>query len=145
MAYDQAKADRICELLSHGKSLREASEAEGVSHATVLTWARDNEDFANQYRAAREVGDDVEFESLTDLADEEPERGPDGKVDPGWVTWQRNRVHARMWTLARKRPKKYGDKVQTELTGANGGPVQHEVTKIERVIVDPSAKNGSGT
>ncbi len=29
------------------------------------------------------------------------------------------------------------DKVQTELTGANGGPVQ--ITEVRRTIVDPSA------
>lgn len=141
MAYDQAKADRICEALSQGKSLREASEAEGVSHATVLTWARDNEAFANQYARAREIGDDLEFEGLDALSDEQPERGPDGKVDAAWVSWQKNRIDTRKWTLARKRPKKYGDKVQTELTGANGGPVQ--ITEVRRTIVDPKPGDAS--
>jgi hypothetical protein len=45
-------------------------------------------------------------------------------------------VDTRKWLLSKMLPKVYGDKLQAELTGANGGPVQHEVTKIERVIVD---------
>jgi hypothetical protein len=41
-------------------------------------------------------------------------------------------------------PKVYGDKVQTELTGPNGGPVQ--ISEVRRTIVDPSKpSNSSGT
>lgn len=123
MAYDQAKADRICDMLSQGKSLRESAEAVGLLHSTVLAWARDDEAFANQYTRAREIGDDVGFEGLDELADEQPERGPDGKVDAGWVAWQKTRLDTRKWTLARKRPKKYGDKVTQEHTGKDGGPI----------------------
>ena len=56
MAYDQAKADRICDALASGSSLRKAAEAEAMSHATVLRWVRENEAFADQYARAREAG-----------------------------------------------------------------------------------------
>jgi len=45
------------------------------------------------------------------------------------------RIDARKWILSKLAPKRFGDKVQTEITGANGGPVEFQ--KIERVIVSP--------
>lgn len=59
----------------------------------------------------------MEFERLEELADEQPERDDKGRVDPGWVAWQRGRVDVRKWTLARKRPKKYGDKLDLNHSG----------------------------
>ena len=92
---------------------------------------RDHEDFATNYARAREIGDDVEFERLTDMASEEPERGKFG-VDPGWVNWQKNRIDTFKWCLARKRPKKYGEKIQQEVTGKDGNPLQIVVVGIDK-------------
>ena len=40
------------------------------------------------------------------------------------VARNRLRVDARKWLASKMAPKKYGDKLQTELTGANGGSIQ---------------------
>ena len=129
MAFNQATADLICERLAGGESLRSICRDDGMpAHPTVLLWARENPEFADQYARAREIGDDHEFEGLQDLADEEPERGPTGAVDSGWVAWQKNRIDVRKWSLARKRPKKYGDKIETTVQGQDGGPVKMEAT-----------------
>lgn len=118
--FSQETADTICARLSEGESLRAICRDIGISHSTVLDLVREDEAFRNQYARARETGDEAEFEGLCDLADEAPERGPTGAVDPGWVKWQQNRIDTRKWTLARKRPKKYGDKIQTEMSGSVG-------------------------
>jgi hypothetical protein len=116
--YSQEVADAICARLAKGESLRGICAGEGMpDHSTVLKWARENEAFGNQYARAREDGDDFEFEGLEQLADEAPPRTVSGSVDAAWVTWQKNRVDLRKWTLARKRPKKYGDKLELGHTG----------------------------
>jgi hypothetical protein len=114
MPYSQTVADEICARLAKGQSLRGiCTDKEMPSPSTVMDWLRENADFAAQYARAREVGDDMEFERLEELADAEPERDSEtGRVDPGWVAWQKNRVDVRKWTLARKRPRKYGDKLE---------------------------------
>jgi hypothetical protein len=122
MSYDQATADEICRRLAEGESLRSiCRDPEMPAHSTVLDWALADTNFADQYARAREKGDEAEFEQLTELADASPERGPDGKVDGGWVAWQKNRIDTRKWSLARKRPKKYGDKL--ELAGDAKNPL----------------------
>lgn len=134
--YTQPVADIICKRLAEGESLRSICRDPGMpDHSTVLEWVRNSPEFANQYARARDVGDEAEFERLEELADEAPERTATGAVDTGWVAWQKNRVDTRKWTLARKRPKKYGDKGAIELTGPNGGPVQ--VTNIAIELVRP--------
>ena len=41
---------------------------------------------------------------------------------------RRVRIETRLKLLAKWDPKRYGDRLQAELTGANGGPVRSEVT-----------------
>ncbi len=128
--FDQAKADAICALISEGESLRKACEMHDLSHSTFLTWARDLSDFANQYARARDIGTDLEFEALGEMQSQVPERGPGGAVDSGWVAWKRLQVDTQKWALAKKAPKKYGEKL--DLT--HGGEVG--IRTFERRIVD---------
>lgn len=116
--YTQDLADAICNAIATGTSLRGAASAAGMHHSTVMCWARDRPDFANQYARAREIGNEVDFEGLQDLADEPPEKTASGAVDPGWVAWQRNRIDVRKWALSKKQPKKYGDKLDLNHGGS---------------------------
>lgn len=52
------------------------------------------------------------------------------------IEHRRLKIDARKWYAGKIAPKKYGDKVSTELSGPDGGPVQ--VARIERVIVRPT-------
>lgn len=130
MAYSQDIADRVCERLREGgSSLRAICRDLGVSHSTVLEWANNNiEGFADQYTRARELATLCEFEDFQDLADTTPERGPDGKVDGGWVRWHQSRLDARKWAWAKRMPKKFGDKL--ELAGSKESPLTVVVRKL---------------
>ncbi len=130
---DKAKADSICALLAEGKtSLRSACAELGVKHPTFLLWASEDPALADQYARAREAGTDSDFEALGELADETPERGPAGTVDPGWVAWKRLQVDTKKWELAKRAPKKYGDKIDLNHSGAV------RFGKIECVVIDPA-------
>jgi hypothetical protein len=46
------------------------------------------------------------------------------------VNWKRNQIDTFKWMLARKLPKKYGDKIAH--TGEDGGAIQFVVTRAGR-------------
>jgi len=145
--YDQQRADRICEALSQGQSLRKAAAAEGVSHVTVLQWIRDIPGFSDQYARAREAGWALLADELVEIADDssgDSYQDEDGKirVDQEVVARSRLRLDTRKWLLSKMLPKVYGDKVTQEHTGPNGGPVQ--ISEVRRTIVDPKPSDGSG-
>lgn len=151
--YTQEVADAICERLSDGESLRAICRDDAMpAQSTVFKWLADNDAFAEQYARTREAQAIHMADEILSIADEEctmirrskhggSEKDADEEdmvevvFDPTAVARNRLRVDARKWLAAKMAPKKYGDKVQTELTGPNGGPVQF--AKIERVIVRP--------
>ncbi len=115
--FSQEVADAVCKRVGEGESLRAACAAEGTTHPTFLRWCLEKQQLADQYTRAREIGADVEFEGLQDLADELPEKTVAGNVDPGWVAWQRGRIDVRKWALSKKAPRKYGDKLDLNHAG----------------------------
>lgn len=128
-SYTSELGHAICESIATGdKSLRQVSRDIGVPHSTILLWALKNEEFADQYARACEIRDEASMESLDDMRTEEPERvtisfGEDSSktsVDSGWVAWKRVQIDTLKWQLAKRRPKKYGDKIQQEHSGEVG-------------------------
>lgn len=126
-SFTQEVADQICERLAEGESLRSILKDEGMPGlSTVFRWLDDNEAFREQYTRARDIQADACFDELADMADEPPEKKVDGSVDPGWVNHQKLRIDTRKWAISKLAPKKYGDRLTTELTGKDGGPIQTE-------------------
>lgn len=121
MAYNQEKADGICERLAAGESLRKAAEAYGVAHSTVLEWNATNEAFADQYAHARAAGYALLADQLIEIADDSKNDTivtEDGKVvtNQEVVARSRLRVDTRKWMLSKMLPKIYGERL--ELAGA---------------------------
>ena len=126
-------ADNICERIANGESLRNiCRDADMPSKNTVLRWANDNSEFRDQYARAREEQEHFYFEDLIEIAD-------CVVPDAAEVAKARVQIDARKWVLSRMNPKKYGDRIQQEVSGS----IESEVTLIERIIVDPN-KNETG-
>jgi len=98
------------------RSLRAICREIGVSHTTFLDHVRDNQQLANQYTRAKEIGDDLAFDHLRELQTMEPERTRFG-VDPGWVAWKRQQIDTLKWELSKRNPKKYGERMAVEHSG----------------------------
>lgn len=126
------KAAKVCELVAEGQSLRAACEAAEVAKTSFLRWCDETPELADQYARARDKGNDAEFERLQEVVDEEPAIGPSGGVDAGWVAWKRLQVDTKKWALSKKAPKKYGDKLEHNVTGTL------HFNKITRQVVDPT-------
>jgi hypothetical protein len=123
--YTQEIADKICaEISTSIKSLRTICKQDGMpSVVSVMSWLRTNDEFLKQYTRAKEEQADMMVEDMLTIADENsqdhtPFTG--GNV----INRDRLRVDTRKWIASKLKPKKYGDKTTTEVTGADGGPIQ---------------------
>lgn len=132
--YSDEIASVICERIADGMSVRAICEAEDMpSKSTVFRWLADHSSFRDQYARAKEAQAEHLADEILDIAD-------DGRND--WMirtlrggieveventevlSRSRLRVDARKWLLSKMLPKKYGDKLTQEHTGADGGPVE---------------------
>lgn len=118
-ASDVPEADKVMEILAKieaGDSERSACDAVGMNRMTFRSRAL-KLGAANQYA-----------ESLGALAHAQAEKLEQAIEDmrAGVIDAQMARVEidARKWFASKFLPKRYGDKQTTELTGADGGPIQ---------------------
>lgn len=147
--FNQEIASGICERIADGESLRSICASDDMpAKSTVFKWLTQQNGFADQYAHAREAQADTLFDEMLDIADDARndwmERN--GKDDAGWeangehIQRSKLRLEARKWMAGKLRPKKYGDKITQEHTGADGGPVM--IQRIERVIKNPVVPDG---
>lgn len=128
--FTQDIADAICERLSLGESLRSICRDDAMpSQSMVFRWLVNNQQFREQYAHAREVQADSWADDIIEIADDssgdtvvDPESGNE-RFNSEYAARSRLRVDTRKWLMARMAPKKYGDKITQEHTGADGGPV----------------------
>lgn len=127
--YSAALAERICDHIRCGCSLRRAADKEGVSHSTVMTWALNNAVFSDQYARACEVRLSALEDKLLDLVEDGHQVAGRGLIGGNLLNAVKLEVETIKWMLAKLMPKKYGDRKAVELTGPNGGPVAVEGNK----------------
>ena len=140
----QAVIDQIADT---GKSLRSACAENDVKPSTFLRWISEDESLAEQYARAMQVRADTHFSEIVEISDTQEigtietakEWGVETKT-ADMVEHRRLRIDARKWVIARMNPKKYGDKITSEHTGPDGGPLQSEtVTRV--TFVRPEKKD----
>ena len=118
--YTDDMAQEILALISEGYSLRKACLQVGKPLKTVWSWMQKDEDFRSHYVRAKEESGDADQDKLDDIA----ERVLTGELDP-----QAARVAADIikWSASKKKPKKYGDRL--DLGNAGGQPLKIELVK----------------
>lgn len=139
----QEIVDAICHRICEGESLRSICRDQGMpSIGTVLRWMTEEEKFKDQYALALKIRSDAFFEEIFDIADDSSkdyvERlDGDGSAqmvaNAEHIQRSRLRVDTRKWAMGRMNPKKYGDLTRTELTGADGTPLQGLVTIVKEL------------
>ena len=123
-SYTKEMGDLICEGIAEGEALHRLCAREGYpGERTVYQWLEKDEIFAQQYAYARARQQDRYADEVVTIA-------ADKSIE---VDRARVMIDARKWLASKLAPKKYGDRTQTEITGANGGPV-----KIETSVLDVS-------
>ncbi len=123
-SYCDETVKEICRRLTLGQSLTTICADESMPGLTaVYEWLDKHEDFAKRYARARSDQADTIFEMTQDVSEEEPGLDEFGKIDNGWVAKQRMRIDVLKWRASKLKPKVYGDKVQQEHSGPDGGPI----------------------
>ena len=126
----------VCEQIASGKSLRAAlrSKKNLPTPQGFLRWLTDANDPAalalnSQYTRARALGWELLADEVLELADQPTESS---------VEAQRARLQfdARRWMLSKMLPKVYGDKIQQEVTGEGGGPIQLAAVDLRQLSDD---------
>lgn len=140
--YSAALAMEICDLIAKGNSIRTICAMDGMpGMTTIITWLADPEkaEFQAQYIRAREAQADfyaAEIISIADDGSNDTYLTDNGEAtNHDVIARSRLRVDARKWYASKLAPKKYGDKVTNEHTGANG-----ESLNIAVSFVKPDAK-----
>jgi len=107
----------ICAKLADGESLRSICDASAMpDKSTVLRWLMARGDFRDHYARARELGADA----MAELALSEATAA----MKPEDVQRARLAFDARKWWAGKVAPKKYGERVATEVSGPDGRPIE---------------------
>ncbi len=148
--YTQEMGDIICERLVCGKdgepeSLRKIClDPDMPALRTVMKWLTKHDDFVQQYARARELQQEVRLEEIHEIADNatddimfltaEDGDGEGGKAVIKHSAIQRAKlqIDTRKWAMSKLAPKKYGDKIQQEVTGSNGSPLEIVVRRFTK-------------
>jgi methionine synthase II (cobalamin-independent) len=126
--YTEETADEICQRIAAGESVLAISSDSGMpSHTTIYKWLFNNPEFADKYARAREAQADVYAQQIVDIAD--------AATDAGIARLQ---MDARKWAASKLAAKKYGDKLDLQHAGANGGPIQ----TINRILLVSGEDDG---
>lgn len=141
--YSPELSKQICEQIVLGHSLRTICREESMPCvATLFNWFEKHPEFLEQYEKAKELQADTLAEEMLDIADDGSndwmeKHDKDGE-NIGWqingehVQRSRLRLDTRKWVASKLKPKKYGERVQQEITGKDGGPIEtKDISGIE--------------
>ena len=129
MAYNPIIIDYVCEQLALGRGLLSISKdkpadvpgLEGIeklpNESVMRFWALNDADLSARYARARLIGNESDFERLDEWADEKPPKLENGAIDNGWNAWNRTRIDTKKWSLGKRQPGRYGDRVGVEHSG----------------------------
>ena len=108
-----------------GESVRSiCDDPEMPNRSTIYDWLAEDETFSDQYARAHEVAADQAFEEIVEIARMTP-------PDRGFVAQSKLLIETIQWTVARKVPKKYGDKVDLNINGQISRPIEDTDTPEE--------------
>lgn len=136
----------ICGRVAEGQSLNKiCAEPDMPSRKSFFQWVSKDPALKSEYEFAIDMRADRYAEEIIEIADDDSddaifvsgddESGESAKrvQNSEFIQRSKLRVDARKWYASKLAPKKYGDKVEQTVVGANGGPL---ITRIELVALD---------
>lgn len=115
---------QIIEHMTEGLTLKQSCELAGVGYTNIITRIGKSETLKKLHACARDEYARFKVQAMHDIAKDEA-------ID---VQRARLMVDCIKWEAARVLPKEFGDKIQQEHTGANGGAISYA---LEVIGIDP--------
>lgn len=112
--------EAICDEIAEGKSITQLAQDLDVSQGSLITWLNSDAERSARVKYARSV--------TAHLWDEKAEMGLERAQDGFELARAKELAHHYRWRSAKIAPKEYGEKITTELTGADGGAI---ATKLD--------------
>lgn len=129
-AISAAQVDIICDRVTNGETCKAVCAEIGVAESTFRLMVSNDKPagLSARYARAREQQAEAWSDEIVALADEserDTRIGKDGEELPDheWITRSRLRVDTRKWLMAKLHPRVYGEKVEQQITGKDGGPL----------------------
>jgi len=125
----EGSIEELCGYVAQGGHLAGFCRERGLLYTSVSDWIYGNEQRSVLYARAREERAEVLADEIVSISDEvaveTKHEGEEVKLvlDATAVARNRLRVDARKWAASKLKPRKYGDKITQEHTGAGGGPI----------------------
>lgn len=114
MDHPPERIEELLTLLASGESVKFSCGVSGVDKSWFYKQCAKDKDFDKRVEAARKIGVQSRIDEIVAIVDEAEEENHN-------VT--KLKVWARMWEASKLNPKKYGDKIQAEIGGTDGGPL----------------------
>ncbi len=151
--YTKRVGEKLCLELEAGASLREICAREDMpSTSTFYQWIKHNEEFAERYADARALQAILLDDDLQAIADDSRldyrtvER--DGHavevVDHEHIQRSKLRVDTMKFRMMKMAPRLYGDKVNHEITGKDGGALEIRWAEPEELAPEDREAAGCG-
>jgi len=141
--YSQKLAIEICgEISTNAVGLKKlcTQHENWPSYKVIREWLIIHEEFRDLYARAKEYQAEILAEEMIDISDYSAEDyivGDNGKsvLDHEHVQRSKLRIDTRKWVASKLLPKKYGDKIQNEITGLDGSAIKTETRlTIEEMV-----------
>lgn len=120
--YTTELAIQICSIIAtSNRGMASICKEVGIGYSTHLGWLQTNKEYALMYARAKEDQADYLAEEILSISDDKSGdllEGEFGKVgNNAAIQRSKLQVDSRKWIASKLKPKKYGDKVEQELTG----------------------------
>jgi hypothetical protein len=98
---------------------------------TVYAWFDKHPDFYARCARAREALADYLVDQIEELA---------RTATKDNIEQIKLQVSTKQWRAMKMAPRMYGDRTRTEVTGANGGPIQTQATVVDATQLEPAQR-----
>lgn len=129
---DEIKAE-IIERIASGQTLKRIlSEDRMPSYMTVYRAEHDDEEFGRDMALARQVQAAVLADEVLEISDDSAQDvDKNGRVDFEVIARSKIRTDNRKWLISKLDPKKWGEKVQTDITSGGEKLDTKEISPLE--------------
>lgn len=140
--------DECLALIAIGEPVRKACDVAGISAQQLYRRMPADKDIAERYARAKEAALDAMADDILAIADDgknDTYTDDDGneRTRSDVIARSKLRVDARKWIMSKLAPKKWGDKITQELTGAEGAPLVPVLNvTIGKLGSEPSSEAG---